>query len=248
MKCACLLPVLTALALGCGDDSSTPDSGHDAAVDARADTSSIDADVEDVASLSDGGQVDGGQADGGPADGGEADIAVVDAEGSRDTDVLNDASDINRPVFTTSAPVIHLEDNLDEESGVGYCIDTIGRGFGDRLHAHSCKPPGSDDDVRYGFDSASGQIESAGFEGFCVEVLRDDANDFGLVECDESRAEQRFDYDAATLEFHPRGDTTLCMSAGRESRPAGLWMARDLLLEPCADVDAELRRWVVFAE
>lgn len=94
----------------------------------------------------------------------------------------------------------------------------------------------------------SGQIESAGFAGFCVEILDGGTDPFGLVECDASNSTQRFDYDSSTLEFHPRGDTSMCMSVGRESRPAGLWMARDLLLEACDELDARYKSWVIFDE
>ncbi len=43
------------------------------------------------------------------------------------------------PDLRTAAPVIRLSDNLDEAEGIGWCINTIGRGLSDRLHAHSCK-------------------------------------------------------------------------------------------------------------
>ncbi len=46
------------------------------------------------------------------------------------------------PQLQTSAPVIFLADNLDEQDKLGWCIDTQGRGFSERLHAHSCKPQG----------------------------------------------------------------------------------------------------------
>ena len=46
------------------------------------------------------------------------------------------------PQIRTPLPVIYLEDNLDEKDNLGYCIDTVGRGFAEKLHAHSCKPRG----------------------------------------------------------------------------------------------------------
>lgn len=46
------------------------------------------------------------------------------------------------PDLKTPAPVIFLADNLDENQNLGFCIDTVGRGLSDRLHAHSCKPQG----------------------------------------------------------------------------------------------------------
>ena len=53
------------------------------------------------------------------------------------------------PNIKTPAPVIYLEDNLGEKDQLGYCIDTKGRGFGEKLHAHSCKPRGGDVQFRY---------------------------------------------------------------------------------------------------
>ena len=41
------------------------------------------------------------------------------------------------PDLKTPTPVIYLADNLDEQDNLGFCIDTVGRGFAERLHAHS---------------------------------------------------------------------------------------------------------------
>ena len=41
------------------------------------------------------------------------------------------------PQIRTPLPVIYLEDNLDEKDDLGYCIDTVGSGFAEKLHAHS---------------------------------------------------------------------------------------------------------------
>ena len=46
------------------------------------------------------------------------------------------------PDVKTPTPMIYLADNLDEKDGLEWCIDTVGRGLSDRLHAHSCKPRG----------------------------------------------------------------------------------------------------------
>ena len=56
------------------------------------------------------------------------------------------------PYIKTPSPVIYLENNLDEKDNLGYCLDTIGRGFADKLHAHSCKPRGGDVQFRYDYD------------------------------------------------------------------------------------------------
>ena len=66
------------------------------------------------------------------------------------------------PNLKTPAPVIYLEDNLDEKDQLGYCIDTKGRGFGEKLHAHSCKPRRGD--VQFRYDSENGRIESETFD------------------------------------------------------------------------------------
>ena len=73
------------------------------------------------------------------------------------------------PYIKTPSPVIYLENNLDEKDNLGYCLDTIGRGFADKLHAHSCKPRGGDVQFKYGYDQK--RIQSATFEGKCVEVI-----------------------------------------------------------------------------
>ena len=57
-------------------------------------------------------------------------------------------------VIETPSPVIHLRDNLDEADGLGWCIDTIGRGLSNQLHAHSCKPQGGDVQFRFDDDDA----------------------------------------------------------------------------------------------
>ena len=49
------------------------------------------------------------------------------------------------PNLQTPSPVIYLSDNLDEERNLGYCLDPRGRGFSERLHAHSCTPRGGDE-------------------------------------------------------------------------------------------------------
>lgn len=49
----------------------------------------------------------------------------------------------NAATVITPAPVIHLADNLDEADGLGWCIDTVGRGFNTALQVHSCKPQGA---------------------------------------------------------------------------------------------------------
>ena len=149
------------------------------------------------------------------------------------------------PNIQTPAPVIYLSDNLDEADGLGWCIDTMGRGFGENLHAHSCKPRGGD--VQFSYDAASGQITSVPFEGKCMELIapEDTKIAFGLRDCSSGRASQQFKFDPASGQITPAHHPQSCVSAGATSRRAGPFMSRDLLLSPCAQVAAELSTWVV---
>ena len=146
------------------------------------------------------------------------------------------------PDVQTPTPVIYLADNLDEQENLGWCIDTIGRGFGETLQAHSCKPQGGD--VQF-TTNAAGQIASVAFDGKCLEIV-DPSNaavPFGLLDCAD-KPSQLFVFDPATSEFHPRSDPSLCISVATTSRSAGPFMSRDLKLEPCAAVEPQFKQWV----
>ncbi len=147
------------------------------------------------------------------------------------------------PDLQTPAPVIYLADNLDEQDNLGFCIDTVGRGFGERLHAHSCKPRGGD--VQFDYDRASRRILSATYAGKCATLLAPAAAgvSLGLLDCSDVSAEQTFDYDGDAQEFRPGADRSLCLAAGAQSRTAGPFMSRSLGLAPCASVEAGLRQW-----
>jgi len=147
------------------------------------------------------------------------------------------------PDLKTPAPVIYLADNLDEQDRLGWCIDTRGRGFSDRLHTHSCKPRGGD--VQFRYDEAARRIASATFKGKCAALLKPAAAGvtLGLLDCAENAAPQVFDYDAASMEFRPGADPTLCLVAGAAGRSAGPYMSRDLALAPCASTDAKFKQW-----
>ncbi|MYA95900.1 MAG: ricin-type beta-trefoil lectin domain protein [Nitrospinae bacterium] len=147
------------------------------------------------------------------------------------------------PDLQTPAPVIYLADNLDEQDRLGWCIDTRGRGFSDRLHTHSCKPRGGD--VQFRYDEAARRIASAAFQGKCAELLAPAAAGvtLGLLDCAKDAKGQAFDYDAAAMEFRPGADGTLCLVAGAASRSAGPFMSRDLALAPCTSTDAKFKQW-----
>ena len=149
------------------------------------------------------------------------------------------------PSLQTPAPVIYLADNLDEQDRLGYCIDTVGRGFGERLHAHSCKPRGGD--VQFAYDAASRWIVSATFAGKRATLAAPAAAgvSLGLMDCSKDSARQSFDYDDKSLAFRPGGDRALCLAVGAASRSAGPYMSRDLGLAPCASTDAKYRQWRV---
>ena len=149
------------------------------------------------------------------------------------------------PNVQTPSPVIHLQNNLDENANLGWCIDTVGRGFNDQLHAHSCKPRGGD--VQFGFNADNGNIESVEFAGKCLTIVDStEANiAFGLLDCGIDQRSQSFNYDAESLQFHPVADTSLCIVVGSSSRKAGPFMSRDLLLADCTGTDVELSKWIV---
>ncbi len=149
------------------------------------------------------------------------------------------------PELQTPEPVIYLADNIDEQEALGWCIDTLGRGWSEQLHTHSCKPEGGD--VQFAYDSEARRIISVEFPGKCA-TLNESADaevPFNLLDCDATSAAQSFVYDAETLEFTLEGDRGQCLAAGSESRTAGPYMARDLELAPCASTDAALKQWIV---
>ena len=148
------------------------------------------------------------------------------------------------PDLRTPSPVIYLADNLDEEDKLGWCVDTVGRGLSDRLHAHSCKPRGGD--VQFKFDAASGRIRSATFDNLCAEILGDAkaGAKLGLLTCGD-KAAQRFVYASTGSEFQVKSDTSLCLAVGSASRRAGPFMSRDLVLAACAGTEARYKAWVI---
>ena len=149
------------------------------------------------------------------------------------------------PELQTSAPVIYLADNIDEKDELGWCIDTLGRGWSEQLHTHSCKPQGGD--VQFSYNKETHQIMSVEFPGKCATLHEVAAAgvSFDLLDCSATSAVQVFIYNAETLEFMPEGDRSLCIAAGAESRSAGPFMSRDLELAPCAATDASLKQWVI---
>ncbi|MGI9402780.1 MAG: hypothetical protein ACR2O0_16100 [Rhizobiaceae bacterium] len=149
------------------------------------------------------------------------------------------------PDIRTPSPVIFLADNLDEKDQLGWCIDTLGRGFSEQLQVHSCKPRGGD--VQFSFDIQSRQIRSVEFDGKCMTLSAPDneAVPFGLKDCLSEEPKQQFLFDESSGQIRLASDETQCVSAGANSRTAGPFMSRDLKLTPCAQTDDLLRRWVI---
>lgn len=149
------------------------------------------------------------------------------------------------PALQTPAPVIYLADNLDEKDNLGWCIDTLGRGFADRLQTHSCKPRGGD--VQFFHDRETGIIGSVPFANKCATVEGATRAGAGLrlFDCVPGQSAQKFAYNGETGAFHPADDTSLCLAAGPASRTAGPFMSRTLLLAPCSTTDTTLRQWVI---
>jgi len=144
----------------------------------------------------------------------------------------------------TPAPVIHLADNLDEADGLGWCIDTVGRGFANTLHAHSCKPQGGD--VQFAFDEASGTVRSVAFEGKCMQLSEaGSTTDFVLLDCDPANAAQQFTFDGENGTIGPMDASQSCVAVGEGSRSAGPFMSRDLILASCDAVAESHLRWII---
>lgn len=146
-------------------------------------------------------------------------------------------------VVKTPSPVIHLAHNLDEKDNLGWCIDTVGRGFGDRLHAHSCKPMGGD--VQFLFDKQTGQIRSATFDDYCMAHRPDDKTTFALEPCDDGFAEQMFTYNPTSQQISPADNSLSCVIVGQQSQSAGPFMSRELALADCEDAESMYKQWVI---
>ena len=152
------------------------------------------------------------------------------------------------PVLRSGTPVIHLADNLDEKEKLGWCIDTKGRGFAETLHAHSCKPEGpAAKDTQFSHDAESGQIRSVAFEEKCM-AFSDPENEvqpFGLLDCVSGEASQEFVHDPRSMEIRIGSDTSKCVVVAPESRPAGPFMSRDLIVAACGAVEKKFKQWIV---
>jgi len=149
------------------------------------------------------------------------------------------------PELQTPEPVIYLADNLDEKDNLGWCIDTLGRGWSEQLQTHSCKPQGGD--VQFFYNVETRQIASVEFPGKCA-TLHETASagvSFDLLDYSSTSSQQLFTYSADSSEFSPEADRNLCVAAGAGSQAAGPFMSRRLELAPCISTDARLKQWVI---
>ena len=149
------------------------------------------------------------------------------------------------PKIQTKGAIIHLADNLQEEANLGWCIDTDGRDLTDLLHAHSCKPSGND--VLFSYSEDTGMIASVTYENKCMAHNAPDnaVNPFGLIACDATASNQKFAYDAETMEMHLGSDATQCLTVSSEIDEAGPFQSRDLILASCDSLDSSFKQWVV---
>ncbi len=102
------------------------------------------------------------------------------------------------PELQTPEPVIYLADNLDEQDNLGWCIDTLGRGWSEQLQTHSCKPQGGD--VQFSYNKETRQIASVEFPGKCATLHETAAAgvSFDLLDCSSKSGEHLFMYNAET--------------------------------------------------
>ena len=152
------------------------------------------------------------------------------------------------PDLQTKGRVIYLADNLVEADNLGWCIDTLGRGFADTLQAHSCKPRGGD--VQFAYNAPESRIQSVAFEGHCMSLVDPDNKSvpFGLVPCDADDTKQGFVFDGNTGLIQLQSDLGQCVVVGESSRSAGPFMSRDLILSACETAQAKLSVWVFQSE
>ncbi|MEO9902486.1 MULTISPECIES: ricin-type beta-trefoil lectin domain protein [Alphaproteobacteria] len=159
--------------------------------------------------------------------------------------IIPQVSFAEAPDIQTKGAVIHLADNLGEEAKLGWCIDTKGRGLGNQLHAHSCKPNG--DDVLFSFSPETGAIESVTYKGKCM-AHSDPENakvPFGLIACDIADPRQKFSYDTVSMEMHLAADTSQCVTVAATIDDAGPYQSRDLILAACKGLDPSFKQWVI---
>lgn len=149
------------------------------------------------------------------------------------------------PTIQTEGAIIYLADNLQEEANLGWCLDTDGRDLTDLMHAHSCKPTGND--VLFSFDADAGMISSATYENKCVahNDPENAVNPFGLIDCDATAENQKFSYDADSMEIRLGADAAQCLTVAPVIDNAGPFQSRDLILAACETLDPSFKQWII---
>ena len=149
------------------------------------------------------------------------------------------------PEIQMVGPVIYLADNLNEKENLGWCIDTEGKGQGDQLQAHSCKPAG--DDTQYSYDITTSTIRSVNYDNQCMSFNDPEnaVNPFGLVDCVDGDPKQQFAYDADNMEIRIGDDPSQCVTVAETIIEAGPYQSRDLIVASCQDLGASFKQWVV---
>ncbi|WP_310619962.1 RICIN domain-containing protein [Flexibacterium corallicola] len=153
------------------------------------------------------------------------------------------ASAAEQPHIQTPAPVIHLADNFGETRELGWCIDTIGKGFAENLHAHSCKPQGGD--VQFSYDAKTGKIRSVAYPKFCMTYQSAHDLTLTLTDCEASNTKQQFSYNLATKEIRLGKTPDQCIVVGEPIRTAGPFMSRDLIIQDCSTAGSRSKEWVI---
>ena len=152
------------------------------------------------------------------------------------------------PNLKSGTPVIFLADNLDEKDQLGWCIDTEGRGFAEKLQSHSCKPKRQRAlDTQFDYEADSGQIRSVAFAGKCM-TFKDPDNKvwpFWLQDCVSGDASQQFVYDSGSMELRIGSNPSKCVVVAPASIAAGPFMSRDLLVDDCRSIDTKFKQWVI---
>ena len=149
------------------------------------------------------------------------------------------------PEIQMVGPVIYLADNLNVKENLGWCIDTEGKGQGDQLQAHSCKPAG--DDTQYSYDITTSTIRSVNYDNQCMSFNDPEnaVNPFGLVDCVGGDPKQQFAYDAGSMEIRIGEDPSQCVTVAETIIEAGPYQSRDLIVASCQDLGASFKQWVV---
>ncbi|KZL05412.1 Ricin-type beta-trefoil lectin domain protein [Pseudovibrio axinellae] len=148
------------------------------------------------------------------------------------------------PQLKTPSPAIYLSDNLGEPQDLGWCIDTLGRGYAENLQAHSCKPQGGD--VQFAYSPETNLISSVPYAGKCMSLrAAPTPTAFSLEDCDLTQDAQKFVYTSTNGQISPAADVNKCVAVGEEIRQAGPFSSRDLDLVDCNDVAQERSAWTI---